>query len=72
MAVGADHHSAREGVLLKHDLMDDAGSRLPETDAVLGRHGLEEVIHLGIDIVGRCEVDARVALGLDEMVAVNG
>ena len=40
VAVGADHHPAREGVLLEHDLVDDAAARLPEADAVLGRHRL--------------------------------
>ena len=38
VAVGADHHPAGEGVVLQHDLVDDAAARLPEADAVLGRH----------------------------------
>src|SRR6478735_2014632 len=45
VAVGADHHPAGEGVLLEHDLVDDAGSGAPEADAVLGRHALQELVH---------------------------
>jgi hypothetical protein len=33
--IGSDHHSSGEGVVLEDDLMDDTGSGLPETDAVL-------------------------------------
>ncbi|CAB4608014.1 unannotated protein [freshwater metagenome] len=71
MAVGADHHAARERVLLEHDLVDDAGAGLPEADAVLGRNRFEEVVDLGVDVVGDSEVDATFTLGLDEMVAVD-
>ena len=52
--------------------MDDARARLPEPDSVLGRDGLKEVVDLGVDIVGHGEIDAAFALGLDEMVAVDG
>ena len=35
--VGADDQPAGERVVLEHDLVDDAGARPPEADAVLGR-----------------------------------
>ncbi len=72
VAVGADHHAAREGVVLEHHLVDDAGARLPEAQAVLGRHRLEEVVHLGVVLLGGQQVDQAVLLGLDQVVAVHG
>ncbi len=35
VAIGAYHHSARKGVLLDHDLVDNAGSGLPKSNPVL-------------------------------------
>ena len=35
--VGADNQLAGKGVILQHDLMDDAGARAPETEAEFGR-----------------------------------
>ncbi len=72
VAVGADHHPAREGVLLEHDLMDDARARLPEPDAVLGRHRLEEVVHLVVVLERGHEVDLAVFARLDQVIAVDG
>ena len=50
VAVGADHHPAGERVLLEHDLVDDPGARLPEADAVLRRHGAQELVDLGVHV----------------------
>ena len=72
VAVGADHHSAGEGVVLEHDLVDDSAARTPETDAVLGGHGLQEVVHLAVVVDGHAEVDLGAHLGQDEVIAVNG
>ena len=72
VAVGADHHPAGEGVLLEHDLVDDARAGLPEADAVLGRDGLEEVVDLVVALERGQEVDLAVLAGLDEVVAVHG
>ena len=38
--------AAREGVVLQHDLVDDARARLPEADAVLARGRAQEVVDL--------------------------
>ncbi len=72
VAVGPDHHPARKRVVLEHDLMDDPRSGLPETDAESGAGGLEEVVHLGVAVQGRPEIDGGGPLGLDQMIAVDG
>ena len=72
VAVGADHHPAGEGVVLEHDLVDDPAARLPEADAVLGRHRAEELVHLAVGVERELEVDLGAGLGLDEVVAVHG
>ena len=72
VAVGADHHAARERVLLEHDLVDDARAGAPEADAVLGGDRLEKVVHLLVALLGGEEVGLRADLGLNEVVAVNG
>ncbi len=69
--VGADHETAGEGVVLQHDLMDDAGPRLPEADPVLLRGGVEELVHLAVLRDGPLHVVAGAALGADQVVAVH-
>ena len=71
VGVGADHHPAGEGVLLENDLVDDARARLPEPEAVLGADGAEEVVDLGIGVVGDREVCVRADACLDQVVAVD-
>ena len=72
VAVGADHHPAGEGVVLEHDLVDDARARLPEADAVAGRHRPEELVDLAVDVEGELEVEVGAGLGQDQVVAVDG
>ena len=69
--VGADHHAARERIVLQHDLVDDPGAGLPEADAVAVRHAAEEVVHFAIRTVGRGQVFVRAHVGLDQVVAVH-
>ena len=40
MRVRADHQAAGEGVVFQYDLVNNAGARLPEANAVAARHGL--------------------------------
>ena len=62
---------AGEGVLLEDDLVDDPRARLPEPDAVPGRHGAQEVVDLLVGLLGHAEVDRGADLGLDQVVAVD-
>ncbi len=71
MGVRPDHHAAREGIVLQDDLMDDAGTRLPETDAVAGGGGSEEVIDLRIRLLRLRQIRFRALPGADEMIAVD-
>ena len=69
--VGADHHPAREGVVLQDDLMDDPAARAPEPDPVARRDGAQELVDLGVGVDRHAEIDRRPDLGLDQMVAVH-
>src|SRR5919112_1056769 len=71
VAVGADHHPAREGVVLEDDLVDDPASGPPEADAVAGRHRAQELVDLGVDVEGELQVGPGADLRLDEVVAVH-
>ena len=71
VAVGAEHHAAREGVVLEHDLVDDARPGCPEAAAVLGADGLEEVVHLAVGVGGDLKVGLAVDPRLDEVIAVG-
>ena len=72
VTVGADHHAARERVLLEHDLVDDPGAGLPEPDAVLRRHGAQELVDLGVGVDGALEIAIRADMRLDQVVAMHG
>ncbi len=71
VGVGADHEAAREGVVLEHHLVDDAGARLPEPDAVLLRGRVQEVVDLAVLADGALHVLGRAALRPDQVVAVH-
>ena len=70
--VGTNHQSTREGIVLQDDLMDDSGTRLPESDTVFGGGGGKEVVHLLVDGDGASQVLDASNLGFDEMVAMDG
>ena len=72
VAVGSDHHAAGEGVVLEHDLVDDAAARTPEADAVLGADAAQEVVHLAVGVDRDAQVDLGAHLGGDQVVAVHG
>jgi hypothetical protein len=52
--------------------VDDTRSGLPETDAVLGRAGSEEVVDLLVDVLGASQVSNTASLRLNQVVAVDG
>ncbi len=72
VAVGADHHSARERVVLEHDLVDDSAARAPETNAVLSGHTAEKVVHLFVRVDSDAEIDLGARLGENQVVAMHG
>src|SRR5262249_59139178 len=72
MGVGPDDQGAREGVLLQHDLMNDAGARAPEARAVFGGGRAQKVIDLLILVERLPKVGSAFDPALDEMVAVDG
>ena len=69
--IGAEHHPAGEGVILEHDLVDDAGARLPEAETVARRCRLEEIVDLAVEIDGGLDVGVGAGAGEDEVVAVD-
>ena len=71
MGVRPDHHAARERVVLQDDLMDDTGTRLPETDAVAGSRRGQEIIDFRIGLQGVREIRFSAFLRADEVIAMN-
>ena len=71
VAVGTNHHSAGECVVLKNDLVDDSAARAPEANAKLCAHAAKEVVHLTVDVVCVFEVELCANLGQDEVVTVH-
>ena len=71
MGIGPDHHAARKRVVLEHDLMNDAGSRPPESDAIARRAAAQEVIDLAVGRLRGFHVLGRALVGLDQVVAVH-
>jgi len=71
VGVGAEHHSAGEGVVLKDDLMDDPRARLPEAEAVAGRCRLEEIVDLAVEVDGCFDVGVCAGAGKDQVVAMD-
>jgi hypothetical protein len=72
MGVGTNHHTTREGVVLEDNLMDDTRARLPETKAILGGSGGQEVVDLPVDINGARKILDTANLGLNQVVTVDG
>ena len=71
MGVGPHHHSAGKRIIFQHHLVDDAGTGLPETDAILGRHALQKAIYLTVRFVGDRKVGFRTFISLNQMVAMH-
>jgi hypothetical protein len=69
--VGADHHPAGKGVVLQNHLVNDAGSRLPESDAVLPGGGGEEGVDLAILLLGLPKIGSSARAGLNQVIAVD-
>ncbi len=51
--------------------MDDPAARLPEAQPEAGGHRSEEVVDLGVLVLGHQQVGLAVHPGLDEVVAVD-
>ena len=51
--------------------MDDAAARLPESDAVLGRHRAQEIVDLTVRVVRHRQIFVGPYVGLDQVVAVH-
>jgi len=69
--IGTDHQQAGEGVILENNLVDDAGSGIPETNAVFGTRGLQEIINLLVDILGAFQILITADLSFDQVIAVD-
>ena len=63
VGVGANHHAARECVVLEHHLVNDAAAGIPEADAVTGGYRLEEIIDFSVLVVGGEQVVAGAGVG---------
>ena len=71
MRIGSDHHTAGEGVVFEHDLVNDTCAGLPKSDSVLIRNRGKEVEHL-VRLVDRLlEVGGCTHARLNQVVAVH-
>ena len=71
MRVGSYHHSARERIVLEHHLMDDAGTRSPEANAIFQRNRTKEIVHLTVGLESGREVFLHTYIGTNQVVAMN-
>ena len=71
VGIRPDHESAREGIILKHHLVYDAGTRLPKSDSVLVRYGSEKIKYFVGFVNGLLKVCVSAYAGLNKVVAVN-
>ena len=72
VGVGTNHHSAREGVVFEHHLVDDACTREPAVNAVLGGDGLEKIVNFLAFFFGAREVLFDTFASDNQVVAVHG
>ena len=68
VAVGDEHHSAREIVILEENLVTDARARRPEVKAVaLGSAG-KEIVRFVVRLIGNLQVRNRTRVGHHQVV----
>ena len=72
MRVRTDHHTAGKSVVLKHYLMDNAGSRFPKADTVLVGNGFQEIVDFAVALRSRCNICLSPHIRLDQVIAVHG
>lgn len=72
VGIGTDEHDAGEGVVLKNDLVNDAGASFPEADAVFFTGRAEEVVDFAVESVGDLEISDGAVLGGDQVIGVDG
>ena len=71
MAVGDEHHAAREVVVLEENLVANARARRPEVKAVaLGSAG-EEIVCFVVRLIGNLQVRNRTRVGHHQVVTDN-
>lgn len=51
--------------------MNNAGSRMPESDAVFGAGGFQKIVNFLVQVFGAFEILIAADLGFDQMVAVD-
>ena len=72
MRIGTHHHTSREGVVFKYNLMDNTGTRSPETDMIFLRYGLQEIVNLFICLTSFRKIDVSAHICANQMITMNG
>ncbi|KAH3661168.1 hypothetical protein OGAPHI_006575 [Ogataea philodendri] len=70
--VCTEHHQTRNREVLKHDLVDDTGTRSPELDTIFFSTALQEVKHFLIGCNGRLEIDIGSFFTDNQVITVDG
>jgi len=68
--VSADHKTTRECIVLKNDLMNNATSRFPETNAIFGCAGGQEVVDFLVCVDSSLEILNTLDLSFDQMITM--
>ena len=72
MRIGTHHHTSRECIVFEHYLMDDSGTRSPESDMIFLRNRLQEVIYLFISLTCLRKVLRSAHIGTNQVITMYG
>ena len=72
MRIGTHHHTSRECIIFEHYLMDDSGTRSPETDMVFLRNRLQEVVNLLISLASLRKILRSTHIGTNQVITMYG
>src|SRR5204863_5403034 len=71
MRVSPDHHSAGKGIVLKHNLVNDAGAGFPKTNPILVGDAGKEIINFLVSIQRGRQVLRCADLSLYQMITMD-
>ena len=72
MRIGTHHHTSRKCIVFEHNLMDDSGTRSPETDMVFLRNRLQKVINLLISLASLRKILRSTHIGTNQVITMYG
>ncbi len=71
MRIGANHHSARECIIFKYNLVYDSGSRFPETNTIFIGYRLKKIKNFTALIQRKIKIGLSPVTGQNQVITVN-